>query len=50
MKELLKALQYIAEKYNLKPGDSFTVTVNAVGDPSIAYERKITVEAVEQGL
>lgn len=50
MDETLALLKQLAEKYNLQPGDHFKVTINAVGNPSIEYSRKITVERVEDGV
>lgn len=50
MDRTLEILMEIAEKYKLEPGDHFKVTINAVGNPSVEYSRKITAERVEEGV
>lgn len=37
-----EAIKVIAETYNLKYNDRIIVTINAMGDPSIMYETKMT--------
>lgn len=49
MRAVYEAMRLITEHYDLEPGDWFKVTVNAVGNPSIEYGRKITVEGIEKG-
>lgn len=49
MDKILMMLKEIAEHFDLRPGDKFTVTINHVGNPSVEYSRKITREGVESG-
>lgn len=49
MDATLGAILLIAERYHLEPGDWFTVTLNAAGNPSIEYGRKLTREGVDSG-
>ena len=50
MDRTLGLIKEISDRYNLEPGDWFKVTINAVGNPSIEYHRKITPERVEEGV
>lgn len=45
----LQAIKFLADHYKLQPGDHLKVTINAAGNPSIEYSRKITRERVEEG-
>ena len=45
----LEAIKFLADYYNLEPGDHLKVTINHVGNPSIEYSRKITPERIEDG-
>ena len=48
MRAVYEAAKAIAEHFDLEPGSTITITVNAVGNPEVEYSRALTKKLIDK--